>query len=203
MQGANNAQIRGMLTAKHCGANEDWYTPAGKYIGASNLNTTNSDITGLMWTTTTPGYPGFRGRIYYGSYTSNDTGGMAGSGSPIFDELQCMSGSYSGAVCSNRVFQRNYYDESLNGGPMHVTRQVNDVAAAGNGDSGGPNYFLGSQQRRARGVITAISIADEDVRDCRGVPSDPPDRVCSRIVLSTTLQPFLNATATLVTTNPY
>lgn len=198
--------VRGMLTAKHCGQNEDWETPAGQYVGNSNGNVTHSDITGLMWpTTTTPGFPGFSGRVYIGPYTSSSMAGITGSGYPILDELQCMSGSYSGTVCNNRVIQRNYYDDDLNGGPMHVTRHTAGDAAAGNGDSGGANYLFDSSasSRRARGVITAISIAAQDVRDCRGVPSDPPDRTCSRVVLSTSVQNYLAATGLRVITAAY
>lgn len=201
----NDTNVRGMLTAKHCGENEDWETPTGQYVGNSNGNVTRSDITGLMWTTTTPGFPGFSGRVYNGSYTSSSMQGITGSGYPVIDELQCMSGSYSGTVCNNRVFQRNYYDDDLNGGPMHVTRHTGGDAAAGNGDSGGANYLLdgSASSRRARGVITAISIAEQDVRSCRGVPSDPPNRTCSRVVLSTSVQNYLAATGLRVMTAAY
>lgn len=183
---------RGVLTAKHCGTNEDWETPKRALVGTSNLYASNSDAMGILWPTDTSVTPGFSGKIYIGSYRSTTTGGITGSGFAYRGELLCSSGSFSGVVCENRVIQANYYDKTY-GGPMNVTRQTAGFAAAGNGDSGGAMYFLGSSPvRSARGIISLISIDRSDVRPCKGVPSSE-NRTCSRIVLSTSVQHFLNA----------
>lgn len=201
VKGASNPGIQGMLTAKHCGASEDWYTPHGEYLGESNMNTTNSDITGIIWTNSTPGFPGFRGQVYVDGYTSSNSRGITGSGYPVLDEYQCMSGSFSGLVCSNKVIQRNYYDPGM-GGPMHITQQISGQAAAGNGDSGGTNYWSSSPYRHARGIISAIPADPAQHKPCKGVPSGD-GRSCSHIVYSTSIQNFLSATGTAVLTAPY
>lgn len=201
VKGASNPGIQGMLTAKHCGASEDWYTPHGEYVGESNMNTTNSDITGIIWTNSTPGFPGFRGQVYVDGYTSSNSRGITGSGYPVVGEYQCMSGSFSGLVCSNKVLQRNYYDPDM-GGPMHITEQVSGQAAVGNGDSGGTNYWSSSPYRHARGVISAILLDPKYHKPCKGVPSGD-GRSCSHIVYSTSVQNFLSATGTAVLTAPY
>lgn len=198
--------LTGMASAKHCGKDQVWYTPAGKKIGKSDMYLTQ-EHDGMVITWPTGGLlsaknPGFAGKIYVGTHASTQTGGIAGSASPVLGELQCVSGSFSGAWCSNRVDHVNYYDTDLGmGGPMHVTTQTSGLAAAGNGDSGGPNYSLGTNTRTAKGIISAIAINSNE-RPCRGEPTTKT-RVCSHIVFHTTLQPFINAFGLRVKTAPY
>jgi len=151
-----DATVKGVLSAKHCGEYEDWYTPEGGTVGVSNLVLEDRDIMGIMWSKDTlHGYPGFSGRIYHGPHTTSAMGGIGGSGRSIIDELLCANGGYSGTVCNNRVLDRNLYFSGI-GGPNLVTRHTSGVAAAGDGDSGGGMYLLGSKLRLARGVISAI-----------------------------------------------
>lgn len=167
----------------------------------ANLAPTDGDIMGIMWPVSTPGYPGFSGRVYYGGYTSSTMGGIQNSGAPAMDELECISGSFSGATCNNKVFEKGFYSPII-GGPNHVTRQTRDNPAAGNGDSGGPSYRLGDSRRVARGIISAISTDADYRRPCKGVPSGN-GRSCSTIVFHATLQPFLNGTDLRVMQSAY
>jgi hypothetical protein len=188
--------VGGVLTAKHCGEDEDWYTPGGNYVGSSNLVLSDRDIMGMVWPTSTPGYPGFSGKVYTGGHTSSTMGAISGSGYSAVDSLYCLSGGYSGTMCSNRVIARNVYPPGL-GGPMFVTRQTEGTAAAGNGDSGGAAYYLGTT-RSARGVISAIDANRS--RTCRGIPGDD-SRTCSDTVYHVELQPALNGLGLQVITS--
>lgn len=189
--------VRGVMTARHCGENEDWYTPGGNYVGSSNLLLDGKDIMGIVWPTNTPGYPGFSGRIYTGGHTSSTMGAISGSGSSALGSLYCLSGGYSGTMCSNRVIERNVYPSGL-GGPMFITQQTEGTAAAGHGDSGGAAYYLGTSTRSARGVISAIDSNRQ--RTCRGIPGGD-GRFCSDTVFHVELQPALNALGLQVITS--
>lgn len=177
---------RGVLTAKHCGEYEDWYTPGDEHVGVSNTIHDDNDSMGIMWGTAALGFPDFVGRIYHGSYTTSRSGGISGSGLSVADELLCTGGAFSGTMCSNKVIYQDLYFSGV--GPMFVTRQTEGNAAAGNGDSGGPVYRLEPDARYARGVISAID--SNRLRACRGVPGDN-ERECSDTVISVELQPAL------------
>ncbi|MGH3518509.1 MAG: hypothetical protein ACRDQ7_14045 [Haloechinothrix sp.] len=172
--------VRGVLTAKHCGENDSWYTPESDlFVGNSNLVLGDRDMAGLMWGRTTPGYPGFRGRMYVGGPNSTTDVPINGSSRSYLDSLYCLSGGYSGLVCANRVLSRNLYPSGL-GGPMFLTRHNTGRAAAGNGDSGGPTYYSSSTGRFAKGIISAIDA--NRIRPCEGIPSGG-GRECSDTVL--------------------
>lgn len=185
---------RGVLTAKHCsdGENHDWYTPEGNFVGESNLIVSDRDLMGIMWPRSAGGYPGFRGNIYIGGYSSSTMENMSGSGSSTYDALYTTSGGYSGVRQFNRVIARNVYPSGF-GGPMFVTRKTDGTAAVGNGDSGGATYrhdvSVSPSRRYARGVISLIDLNRE--RPCAGMPTGD-GRVCSDTVYHVELQNALN-----------
>lgn len=203
--GVRNAAgtTRGMVTAKHCGTSANWYTPEGQHIGFANNYADNTDVMLILWNTSQQGYPGFSGKNYFGTYQSGTQGVITGSGTPAVGETQCLSGAQSGNTCDNSVIEANWYHSEY-GGPMHITMRETAGAAAGNGDSGGANYTLGTRRRTAKGVISLQSTAEQHQYPCNGAPTNPGFRECSRVIFSATLTPVLNATGLQVIngTNP-
>lgn len=198
---ANTA--RGLAFARHCNDGDTdavWRSASGQEIGQTNGFYGNNDLVAIIVPTGSALDYGFRAKTYLGGYTGTTHGGITGSGVPVIGEQQCYSGSFSGTSCSNEVIQTNVYNNF--GGPQHVTQQLQGQAAAGNGDSGGSNYRLGSGVRAARGIITGIPINTSQHRSCFGVPSGD-GRVCSHIVFSTTIKPIIDGFGLIVATSAY
>ena len=87
----------------------------------------------------------------------------------------CYSGSYSGTVCNNYVDNTNV--TACYGAPypcyngLVATYQTTGVAAAGQGDSGGPVYGTINGQPYAVGIISGIyeplsTCSGDTGRDC-------------------------------------
>lgn len=147
----------GMLSAQHCGANQEWRTPNGdRLVGRSNAG--NGPTDSMLIT----GGALYGTRIYVGPWDADQTSNrpIANSANPAEDSFVFASGSSSGAS----VLRVSAVDQFVNvdGRPVGPGfRTVNDEgeATVGQGDSGGPvASSFGDDVTRvtARGVIDAV-----------------------------------------------
>ena len=113
---------------------------------------------------------GARGRIWDGGPGSTVAQSVSGYSASAQGNLLCTSGSRSGVICGVRVEAVDvFFDvpgENRRLYPMVRAIQVDDRAAAGHGDSGGPVFSNTAEPGRvtAMGSISAVN----DLRDCQG-----------------------------------
>ncbi|WP_157553773.1 hypothetical protein [Microbacterium hominis] len=191
--------IRAMGSAYHCGAgvNSQWYYssltswpigqfqgglyPAGMPYGDTAL-WTGSGVSSLV--------PG----IFVGDHTvsGSTVRPIRGAVSSSVGMSMCYSGSRSGTVCGNVIDQVNVSACYGGGLPcfenLALTKQAVGIPAAGQGDSGGPAYFVGGPGNGiyAAGVISGI-------RNYSGACTGDTGRSCSAEVLYAPITEFFGA----------
>lgn len=197
---------KGMLFASHCGTPGwpwvVWPDNTGPNLFLYGNNGTHASVTPnfdaaiLQTDWNTEG-------VYVGDWTSSLAAPINGSiphptTVPIGTRL-CFSGSFSGTVCENVVEANNqsYTISIAGGGPVTylggvLSRQIDDLPAAGNGDSGGAAYVLEvdtvGTTRYAASIISAIPL--DSPTDCTGVPGDA-NRRCNPWVMTSPVNPAL------------
>lgn len=186
------SDVRGSMTAAHCGStgtswtravsnNEFSRAPFGETV-STQPNRDGAIIEGSY----------YQNGIYIGSNTSDAAVRVTGVANPVQNTEICYSGASSGTVCGNLVSvpTLNYaLPDSLPGVSITgvMTANVDGYPAAGNGDSGGPGLVpvaaSDGVRLHAGTVISAISTGHLQ-ETCQG---DPPSstRRCSHIVVST------------------
>lgn len=168
-----------MVTAFHCNAlvnsgsyfntyNADKAT-VGLTVGRSGNGFTSVDAQFL----TPPSGSSYSTRIYNGAYNSSSSIDITGDEAPVVGGYVCISGAFSGVICSNKVLQTEVTTQVRNiNGALYtvkhafITSQTGGVAAAGHGDSGGPVYVSASVGAHAVGIITAEY--SQYAKPCRG-----------------------------------
>ena len=174
----------GFLTAAHCGEIGSYFSSGTTdYIGDVKTRSENWDTSLLGPTDAQP-------RVWIGDSVQPELTGtpavqygldVVGATRTFPGEWLCTSGAFSGTVCEIRAEQVGMTITIP--GFNHVYDTVmafhhGGGAAAGNGDSGGPVFSAVDQKLTARGTLSAISTASQDVRTCYGVPASQT-RTCS------------------------
>ncbi|MFS8102051.1 S1 family peptidase [Lentzea alba] len=180
----NDSGATKLLTAAHCGDLGTMFTAgSARLVGYVDSRSVGLD-TETIPTQTTP-------NVWIGdSIQAEMSGGPRHQyGLPVVagartypGEWLCTSGAYSGTVCEIRAEQTGLTINITGFGLVHDTVMAfhhGGGAGGGNGDSGGPVFSAVDQRLTARGTLSAISIADEDLRACYGVPSGRDGRKCS------------------------
>ncbi len=174
-----------MISARHCGVNVDWYTRSGGvFYGNSNAGNNAGLDTMLI------GGRDYAGFIYIGPYTSLSGARVRTRGNPANGALICHGGALSGEVCDTTVAGINQFIP-VGGvgtvGPGFWTVHQQNIATAGQGDSGGPSYAYGAFGTiHAHGMIDAIDPSFQ--APCQGYPF----RICSIRVFSTNIDSILS-----------
>lgn len=160
-----------LITARHCGTNQQWRTPLGDEL----VGTTESGVAGLDATVLTGG--DYSPVIYVGDYQSDVTRQVVGAGNPAQDSWVFPSGSWSGASVVQVTLVNQYVNlDGQTVGPGFFTEHPNRVASVGKGDSGGPvaQGTAAITTVNARGMISAIDRNTEG--PCQGLVTS--GRVC-------------------------
>ncbi|RLV56654.1 hypothetical protein D9V41_06205 [Aeromicrobium phragmitis] len=185
--------LRSIATAHHCAphgtpyyAGQNQNVPIGSMVHTSR---NNSDISRLYPATTWAPY------VYVGPFNSALVAPIRGLQSvPYTTSNVCYSGAFTGTICGNTV------EGIVNGLTVEVpgqgiqtydnlilTRHSQGLAAAGQGDSGGPALINSGGNSLASGVISAIQPHNGAWDTCNGLG----DRACSRLVLYSPMSNFL------------
>lgn len=152
-----------IITAQHClpaGSSGTVKTPTGATLGSWSSSPARN-APSLDATLVRPASQSVSNRIYTGAYNSSTSGALAGAATTVLGSYVCTSGAKSGEHCLLKVTGKNVYALS----PMGVTfgthavasTQVAGVAAAAQGDSGGPVYRSMSGEKYGVGIINSIS----------------------------------------------
>lgn len=183
-----------MLTADHCGE-EGTTRVSGRYVDSPYFGTGQSTATRGADIRMLTGDVKYYGANFAGGPTSNSAVWVKGYSVPLVGQSVCMSGSQSGAVCSNTItdgpVSLNAHDSS---GTVHTytnayrSVQVFNQPAAGNGDSGGPVLRIVDNKPYATGIISAVQDASDN---CAGNPATAT-RKCSEVVWTAGLDAFFN-----------
>ncbi len=175
----------GILTAAHCGpVGRQWgprdgtrYVPYGKVSARYE----RYDAAVIPMATGGP-------FTYVGSHTSGSVTRIDGTRNPPAGAEICYSGSFSGLYCGHFVTQASTtwsiaeFATTVQG---FRTERRDTLPTVGQGDSGGPGYWLtqtstGATARYAAGIISAIT-GPISSGNCLGLRAD---RQCSPVVLS-------------------
>jgi hypothetical protein len=175
-----------MITARHCGVNQNWYTAGGGvFYGTSNRGN-HAGLDAMLL-----GGRNYGGYIYVGPYTSNTGRRVTSRGNPSRNQLICHGGAWSGEVCGTTVTETNVFAPVGglgNIGPGFWTLHTGNVATAGPGDSGGPSYRKpDATTLRANGIIIAID--PNFSQRCQGIPRLP---TCSIRTFSTNIDNIMS-----------
>jgi len=184
---SNSTGADKMLTAAHCGdSGSHFETGLGTNVGAVETRSVSWDTEALATSSAQP-------YSWIGDSIQNETTGspvvqyglpVVGAARTFAGEWLCTSGAFSGAVCQIRADQVGM-TITINGfGTIFDTVMAYHYgggAAGGNGDSGGPVFSAVDQRLTARGTLSAISIASDDLRTCYGVPAGGGRQCSARI----------------------
>ncbi|GLW68529.1 hypothetical protein Kpho02_08280 [Kitasatospora phosalacinea] len=163
----------GLLTAQHCGTNEEWRTPYGDaLVGTSDGGNTTLDSVVITGSSYAP-------VVYVGDTNSSSGAAVTGAANPGVGSYVFASGSWSGASVL-KVTAVNQYAvaDGVTHGPGFWAVNEEGVASVGQGDSGGPVAGVNSdlQTVSARGLISMVSTGSYQGA-CVGRTSD--GRICS------------------------
>jgi hypothetical protein len=143
----------GLITALHCqvsGANNDWTNPAGNEVYGTVLNDDPGTDSMFLYGANDQTYAPY---IYGGPWNSGSGYVVTGYTDPASNADVCDGGGLSGEVCGAHVTSINQF---LNGiGPGYYTDDsaTFSYGSAGQGDSGGPSYYLSGDESMATGMI--------------------------------------------------
>ncbi|MGA7148189.1 MAG: hypothetical protein WBX17_06865 [Microbacterium sp.] len=178
VQNANDPTRKGLLTAAHCGA-------VGQQFGV--VNPPNIFLRGPIverWTDMDAAVIEQYSQpyVYTGPFTSNTVTPINGNrNAPIGAEI-CYTGSYTGLVCGNIVTSKTASWGTATG---LRTDQAAGIISAGQGDSGGPGYWLtvenGTVKRYAAAIIGA---GPPGTTQNGGCPGREAARVCGAAVVA-------------------
>lgn len=167
-----------MLTAGHCrpwGSSFDNFTDGGADVMGTASHQLHFRDTVLIDTKVA-------GRIYTGNFDSNASRPVKDAFLSFVGDSVCRSSSFSNQMCGLKVVANNQSVSACSAegcwsvSPMVEAEQVNDLPAAGNGDSGGAVFsFRNDGGVNARGSYSAD---DDGEVACTGVPTGP-GRTCT------------------------
>jgi streptogrisin D len=198
----------GSFTSGHVSLpdNSDYFVPYGRTISRN----TGRDVQLIL----PPDGDSAGAGVYWGDGINPDAGDLgsnyavavAGIGGSLQGDLVCNSGSYSGTICGLQVTGTNQtieYRSEVNGvrvvTNLAVAVAIDNGAATGHGDSGGPVVSVTSDGRlRAVGVVSGGYGTGPEMRTCRGYT--PPGRQCSRTILYADLPGALDALGARINT---
>jgi hypothetical protein len=173
--------VRSMVTANHCGPNNQWLTPnvvsgGGLVVGTSNGGDVATDsmlISGVSYT----------GSIYRGPWSSNAGEQVSAAGDAAMGEEVCSGGGMSGEVCGATVVATNIFDP-IGSGPGYEAKTPVGTALAGQGDSGSPGFRVDASTNNIT-ILGMLSSTPNDaaVAPCTGGSGNPwnntnPPRRC-------------------------
>lgn len=174
----------GLLTAAHCG-------PVGREWGPINGNTY------YIYGSVTARYAaldmavisinGTQPYFYTGAFNSGSVAQVDGTRNPPVGAEICYSGSYTGLVCGSQVTNTNATWQLSGVGQIQGlrTNRSDGTPVAGNGDSGGPGYWLtnenGTLKRYAAAIVSAGPNGTTQNGGCPGLEAD---RICGSAVLA-------------------
>lgn len=177
----STSEVKG-LTAAHCGVPGTVYTNHNGLVGTVTAITDVHD--GGLITNTGDG-DAFAAKVWVGDSILGPNQhqlDVVGASATLAGDVLCNSGALSGTICGIRAESTGNWIR-WGGGylqNMVVAQQVDGYSAGGFGDSGGPVFSVTPDNRlTARGTMTAISISQQDIRQCGGVPSSD-ERLCSQ-----------------------
>ncbi len=150
----HQGSVGGILTAAHCGTSLNWYIPdsnnsAGETEAGDPTNTDSTILTGETYEPV----------VYSGAYDQGVTPYEYVQFYETPDNGMLYENVYvDGAGSGNWVAQITSVDQldSLGNGPGFWTADLQDLADAGAGDSGGPTYALASTS----GYVDALGFID-------------------------------------------
>lgn len=190
----NNAGDRAVTTAHHCSpAGQNWSagqnqsTFLGSMVHPARQNSDMARLSSRAGGTWAP-------YVYIGAHNGSSIAALRGLNLwPATGSTVCYSGTYSGETCGNQVIQA--FDNVCYAGhsPCYdnlIFTAHSTLAAAGQGDSGGPVLMVNNGRLLGAGVISGISPTGNPPSwdPCRGVTED---RVCSRNVLYAPMRTFM------------
>ncbi|MCY1083366.1 S1 family peptidase [Archangium lansingense] len=190
-----------VLTAAHCsyfqngisftdGNNDPLGTIPGN--GTNGLETYISENDTIAIKVSSSGSRIFDGGVFVGEFTKP----VHGATDPWVGEYLCTSGAYSGVLCGIVTKSKDAFYFSDGGarlhGPMVRAEQLDYLAAAGEGDSGGPVFSLSPNNGViAKGTITAGNPYNKPA-SCTGIIStNGQARRCSWDVFFTPIETAL------------
>jgi len=207
---------RGMLTAHHCGnyGPGTWGTPSGNFYGykTSEYTSLQRDAAVMVNAPGASGvsdsYPLYYPMMYVGAWNAGSRYVVVNGQTPVVGADWCVSGSYSGTFCYNKIVQTNVYANyggpATNVGPLVETDNYKNINSVGQGDSGGPAYrYVNSTGNGvfATGIISGIRNGGTS---CEGLQYN--GRKCSRTALISPIYPAIanmNGGLTLMTNTNY
>jgi hypothetical protein len=172
----------GMVTAQHCGANQNWQTPTvfgdpARAVGHSNAGSSSTDsmlITGGQYSAV----------VYRGDWSSNTGRQVTTIGSASINQKVCSSGGLSGEVCNATVDRINAVGPNGAGPGYFAKTSSSSVPLSGQGDSGAPGFAVASSTGNITilGIVSSAYLTDK-ATSCTGGTSNPwnnsvPARQC-------------------------
>jgi hypothetical protein len=169
-----------LVFANHCSSGRAgvvWRTvQRGRVVGSSTA------IRSTRWDTQVLNGRRYGNAIFVGGIASNLGRRIVGPVATFSrGDRWCVSGSFSGELCGNRIINTNLLFRTSPGGPIMgpaVVLSQPGVAVAGQGDSGSPAFIRAGAGARVAGILSAINTAFRE--PCRGIGG----RLCaSRVVV--------------------
>jgi len=171
----NSDNVEALTLSNHCGANADWHTPnSGLPLGNTNSGVPGADSNYISG-------QDYGASVYVGPYTSGSGVTINGYVLPSEGTLVCYEGGFSGASCNSYITDTLVYIDGI-GGPGFWSEDAGHVAAAGEGDSGGP-VLAGSTGSGLNGIGVITAIDTGTAATCQGLG----DRQCAWHVFSINL----------------
>lgn len=186
--------VRKVVTARHCGQNSTFETPAttpvtigtsgGGLAASDSVLIANSSLSIMS-----------SGDVYTGSWTSASWLPVAGTRVAVQGDGLCADGAWSGQKCRNEIGatgEYQWFDElGRSIGPGFWATNVDGEAQAGTGDSGSPaiKLYANPDEVRIVGMVNGINAASSQQRTCQGASG----RVCSVATFYTQVNALLVA----------
>lgn len=193
----NSAGSKSMLTAAHCGSVGTGISSWGNGISWGTITSRSVTHDAAL---VGPRSGGFIASTWRGSWIQADhTMPISGIVTPVVGDEICLSGAISGDNCGHIVQSAgitwNFPDSGMSNITGYQTSHIDNQAAQGKGDSGGPGtVFTGGGAQPLRQYAATIT---SGIRDSPGPgycdtyfnypPAEvrKPDRLCSKNVLLT------------------
>jgi hypothetical protein len=183
-----------MLFADHCGeVGRVW--GAGLYSNSPLFGTAQETLANGADIRMLTGPVTYWGVNFVGPFDSSRGVAVRGYSPPVLDHSWCMNGSQSGTVCNNTVTSGPQTlnlivdGEVVSYSNQYRSVQMDDLPAAGSGDSGGPAFRVVEGELYAAGIISAIENGSDA---CTGKPATASRR-CSAVVWTTGLDAFFDS----------
>lgn len=179
------------LTARHCdpSSNNRWTNEQGITLTYGSGSVTTKPGIDSYLITQIAGGGGASGLVFTGGYNSN-TSQIVGSSTTAQDgDYICTSGANTGEHCNTKVFGETDY--TVLGYSVHVKEGFNDQPyPVGQGDSGGPVYYVGPDSHV--GIVGIIS-GQGNSEACQSTHLNNPQTRCGDPVYFVDITTILGA----------